>query len=496
MKPRGNPSSRPAEPAPQPRRARRAMLAGAAALAAAGAAGVAFLAARGGGALVPGVSRARPVISNATVPSQAEVVVIGGGNIGCLAALTLAERGVKVVLCEKGVIAGEASGRSLGYVEGQLLDPVKMEIISRSKALWAGMNQRIQAETGYRRSGIVTAFLGREGLELGEGWLASVHGMPGVDARMLTAQETLQFTAGRPDAFVGGLYQPSDGCAEPKLAAPAIAEAVRRAGGTVLQQCAVRGLETTAGRVGGVVTERGAIACQAVVLAGGAWSPVLARSLGLELPQFMAFSGIARVSTGASAGPGVAVAIAEAGLAMRQTLDGHYDVCQLIGTTPITPAILRNLPRLKPAITHMWSQMRPVLDVGTFMAEWRIPRQWPLDQPSPFEANRILMPETRDRMLDGVVARFGDALPALQGARVAERWSGALTSTPDNMPVLSAVHGLPGLFIGSGFYYGLTMAPAAGEALADLVMGRPPAIDLSPYRHARFLDGSDIVFRF
>lgn len=470
---------------------RRALLGGAGLVAGAAAVGLGVLALRDGAALVPGVARARAIQGDETLPPKVDVVVIGGGNVGCLTALTLAERGLRVALCEKGVIAGEASGRSLGYIENQFLDPAKMALIGRSKVLWEGMNARVQGETGYRRTGLATCFVDRAGQAGAQGWLDAVKGMPGVDARMLTADELAALVPATKGRFAGAMYQPSDGCAEPVLAAPAIAEAVRRAGGSVLQQCAVRGIETAGGKVSGVVTEKGAIACQAVVLAGGVWSPVMARTLGLDIPQFMAFSGIARMS--AVPRPDVAL-ISETGFAMRPTAEGGFDVCTALGTAPITPSTLRHLGRLRPAMSAMWDQLRPALNVGTFMAEWRIPERWALDVPSPFEANRILMPETRTGLLDEVVQNAFATLPSLKGAQVLERWSGALMSTLDNMPVISTVEAVPGLILGTGFYYGLTMGPAAGEALADLVMNRPAQFDLTPYRYARFHDGSDIVF--
>lgn len=63
------------------------------------------------------------------------------------------------------------------------------------------------------------------------------------------------------------------------------------------------------------------------------------------------------------------------------------------------------------------------------------------------------------------------------------------------MPVISGVEGIPGLFLGTGFYYGLTMGPAAGQALADLVSGQTPAFDVRPYRYERFIDGSMLQFQ-
>ena len=93
----------------------------------------------GGCGIVPGVARAQTVESDRDVPAEADVVVIGGGYLGCITALNLAERGVSVVLCEKGVVAGEASGRAVGLVEYELLSPVKMELIARSIELWHAM---------------------------------------------------------------------------------------------------------------------------------------------------------------------------------------------------------------------------------------------------------------------------------------------------------------------------------------------------------------------
>lgn len=471
---------------------RRALVGGSAAVAGAAAVGLGLLGLREGGALVPGRGRARVVDGVDKLPDRVDVVVIGGGNIGCLTALTLAERGVRVALCEKGVVAGEASGRSLGYIENQFLDPAKMEIVGRSKQLWEAMNQRVQADTGYRRTGLATFFLDKNAFEGSAGWLEAVKGMPGVDARLITAREASDLARGSADAYAGALFQPSDACAEPQWAAPAIADALRRAGGTLHQQCAVRGIETTGGRVSGVVTEAGRIACSSVVVAGGVWSPYLARSLGLDLPQFMAFASIARL--GAAPGPEVGM-ISERGFAMRRTPNGGFDLAVAMGSAPILPTTLSHLPRLFPAWENMRDQLRPVFNLSTFMAEWRIPQRIALDRPSAFEANRILVPETRMRMLDDLVRNATQALPALRQAPVQDRWSGALMSTLDNMPVISGVDQVPGLYIGSGFYYGLTMAPAAGEALADLVMGHRPQIDLSLYRFSRFHDGSPIVFR-
>lgn len=458
-----------------------------------GALGVGTLMRSEGGQLVPGVSRAEPVQGDSQLPAEVDVVVIGGGNIGVMTALTLAERGVRVCLCEKGVIAGEASGRSLGFIDSLFMDPAKAELIVRAKMQWREMNARVNSDTGYRQSGVAIFMQNEEVLEGARQWLDSVKDMPGVEARILSPSEALKLAPGRWDRLAGALYEPTDALAEPKRFAPAAARAARNLGATILQNCAVRGVETSAGQVSAVITEHGRIGCQAVVLAGGAWSPYMARSLGLDIPQFMAFSSVARVTQ--ASGPSTGLVSTDGNYVVRPNLEGGYDICRPIAATPLTPNVLKNLARLRPAYEQMADQLKPVFNLSTFLAEWRIPRKWPLDQPSPFERNRVLMPETLSNVLNDTLSAISRNLPDIGQAQITEQWAGVLTSTLDNMPVISAVAERPGLYLGTGFYFGLTMAPAAGEALADLAMGNSPKIDLSLYRYSRFHDGSPILFR-
>lgn len=441
---------------------------------------------------MPGVGRAVPVANSDTLPGECDVVVIGGGFIGCFTALSLAERGLRVTLCEKGVIAGEASGRSIGWIDSQYLSPRKMELIDHSKHLWEQLDERVGASTGYRRCGLLSQFKSSEDVEVARQWLASVQGLPGVDARLVNAREAASLLPTGADTRHGGLYQPSDACAEPTRAAPAVALAARRLGANVLQNCAVRGIECQAGRVSRVHTELGCVATQAVVLAGGAWSPLLARRLGLPLPQLMAFGSAQRIRPN-SAGPDTSAWLAQG--IYRANGDGSYTVGAVNGAAPLTPTILRHLWKMLPAIRQMWSQVDPVFSLDTFLRELKHLRGWSLDGVSPFERCRILQPEIRDGVLRGILSQLQAQFPLFADVHVEETWAGALVSTPDNMPVISGVERIPGLFLGTGFYYGLTMGPAAGQALADLVSGETPAFDVTPYRYERFIDGSKLQFQ-
>jgi glycine/D-amino acid oxidase-like deaminating enzyme len=103
-------------------------------------------------------------------------------------------------------------------------------------------------------------------------------------ARILRAGEVDRVAPGTMNRYAGALHAPTDGRAEPQKAAPAIANAARRSGAAILTGCAVRGLDLAAGRVAGVVTEKGRIACGTAVLAGGAWSRLFASTAGVTLP--------------------------------------------------------------------------------------------------------------------------------------------------------------------------------------------------------------------
>src|SRR5213082_2082016 len=228
--------------------------------------------------------RVDPVPSDEKLPAQADVVIIGGGIIGTSTALFLAQRGVATVLCEKGHIAGEQSIRDWGWCRKMARDPREIPLIIESLRLWERMNETVEAETGFRTSGIMYLGESAEDLAPMEAWLDHAREYQ-LDTRLIDAAEVARLLPGIAKPWAGALYTPSDGKAEPQMAAPAIAAAARRRGAAVVQGCAVRGIETAAGRIAAVVTEKGRIACQSVVLAGGAWSRLFCGNLGGDLPE-------------------------------------------------------------------------------------------------------------------------------------------------------------------------------------------------------------------
>ncbi|EJL27336.1 glycine/D-amino acid oxidase, deaminating [Caulobacter sp. AP07] len=468
---------------------RRLLIGGALAAGAGGAAGALVLSRTEVGVAL-GRSRARSLVGADRLPAAVDVVVIGGGFVGASAALTLAERGVSVALCEKGVVAGEASGRSMGFVYSQWADPAKMGLLERSKTLWAAMNARTGLETGYRRTGVVAPLAGPEQAAYAEAWLASVAGAPGVDGRVISKSEIARLFPAMRDPPDQALLSQTDASVEPVLAAPAIAEAAQRKGAIVLQNCAARGLETSAGRVSGVVTERGVIACKAVILAGGAWSPMFARSVGAGFRQVDVF--LSMLSLSPVAGP--EVSLSSEAFGFRRQIDGGYSVGVVEMAVPLDGDLIAAALSAPSTVQALMPQARLGFSASRAWDEMMSPRRWKLDRPSPFEARRILEPIYWARPPAEALAKLIERFPVFAAAQIRDRWAGAISTTIDNMPVISEAPRVPGLFIGSGFANGLTFGPAAGEALADLATGRAPSFDLGGYRMSRFTDGGKLAY--
>jgi glycine/D-amino acid oxidase-like deaminating enzyme len=432
--------------------------------------------------------RPDPVPNDDALPAEADVVIVGGGIIGTSAALTLAERGVSVVLCEKGHIAGEQSSRNWGWCRKMARDPREIPLIIESLRLWQGMNERVEADTGFRQSGIMYLFETQEQAARYEEWLEHARQYQ-LDTRLLTAAEARELMPGLTGNWAGALYTASDGKAEPQRGAPAIANAARRHGAKILQNCAVRGVETAAGRVGAAVTEKGRIACQTVILAGGAWSRLFCCNLGIELPQLKVLGSVMRTGP-LTGGPEIS---ASGGLfGFRKRLDGGYTVATLgVRTIDIVPDHFRLFMPFLPAVKLHWQKLR--FRVGDrWAAEWRLPRRWRLDEASPFESVRTLDPEPDPFVLDRAQKAIAAAFPIFRDIPIAERWGGMIDVTPDAVPVISTVESLPGLVIATGFSgHGFGIGPAAGRLAADLALGGATIVDPTPFRLSRFTDGSN-----
>jgi len=428
------------------------------------------------------------------LPPRADVVVIGGGIAGVMSAFYMARRGLRVVLCEKGRIAAEQSSRNWGWVRQQGRHPAELPVMIEARRLWQGLAQETGEDLGLTQSGVT--FLARNEAELArlEAWLphARAHG---VDSRMVTARELADLMPGAAPLWIGGLHTASDMRAEPWRAVPALARAAARAGVVIREHCAVRLLDLSAGKVAGVVTERGRIACDRDVLAGGAWSALFARRHGVDMPQLSVRASVGATAAMAEALPGAAVEMAD-GFAVRRRQDGGYTLAPgLLHELYVGPDAFRHFRKYLGQLfgRHRGSTKLRVRAPRGWPDGWTTPRRWSGDAPSPFEAVRVLNPAPNAAALEDVADRFAQVFPALGRPRWQRCWAGMIDVMPDELPVIDEPAELPGLVIATGLSgHGFGIGPGIGRVVADLSLGGQVGHDLRPFRLTRFSDGSPV----
>jgi glycine/D-amino acid oxidase-like deaminating enzyme len=433
------------------------------------------------------------VVEDRDLPERVDVVVIGGGIIGVSTALFLAGKGISVAVCEKGQIGGEQSSRNWGWCRATHRDLRELELSIQSIKLWRELDRTLGIDTGFRECGILYAADDLKALADHESWLARAVGLvgrEGIDSRITSSDETAALMPGAAYKFPGGIYTPSDGRAEPQRAAPAIAHALRAKGVKVLTPCAVRGIETSAGAISGVVTEYGPIRCSSVVVAGGAWTRLFAGSVGVELPQLSVRSSVLRTEP-IDGGPEVSACNQTVGY--RKRLDGGYTIANAFRSlAEITPDSFRLFSQYLPALKSQFRSMDFALGARFFEA-LRQPRTWRLDQPTVFETVRTLDPAPTQKFNDVALDAFRALFPALGHVRVAQAWAGYIDVTPDAVPVISAAQQVPGMFIATGFSgHGFGIGPGAGKLMADIVANDRPLVDPRAFRLSRFSDGTKI----
>ena len=431
----------------------------------------------------------RPFEPPSTFPAAADVVIIGGGIVGVSTAWFLAKQGVNVVLCEKGHIAGEQSGRNWGWVRQQGRDVREMPMIVDSLRIWRELSDEVGEDVGYEQTGCLFLASDEKQLEEFSGWVPTAREY-GLDTRLIDADELADHVRGAAVRWQGALYTASDGRAEPQKAAPAIARAAAREGATILTACAVRGIETAGGTVSAVVTEHGVIRTSVVLCAAGAWTSMFCRSLGISVPQLKVRGTVVRTAPGEDVLDGNAF---DDHLGIRRRQDGGYTVAHgAVLDHPITPTTFRYAFKFLRALKQEYKVLR--LSIGSeFVDEWRTPTRWALDRESPFEKTRVLDPPPNPRTVKGIRENIDKVFPQLANTEIVEAWAGMVETSPDVVPIIDQNSDIPGFYVASGFSgHGFGIGPGAGKAIAGMLTGRYSGIDLTPFRLTRFFDGTPI----
>lgn len=414
-----------------------------------------------------------------------DVAIVGGGIIGCAIAWYLTKRGFTVGVFEKGRIAGEQSGRNSGFVRKQGRDEREMPLIKRSLDLWSGIDRDIGAETGFAVAGNLAIARDEKKLESMREWL-SVAREFGVGSELLTGSRMQDVCPRLRTGYAGALYTPSDARAEPGMAGPAIAAALRAKGAEVHENCHVQALAFTGGRVSGLVTEKFSVKAQSVVVAAGLWSYIFLKRYGVFVPQ-----SDLKISVGRTApfDHGLSIPSWTPDVLVRPRHDGGLTIA--LGMTrpanfELTSRSVAVGGRFLP--TYLMNRSGVKIGVGKRFLE---NNQWTAAYLStdPQRYSDIRVPHVVPNTVElEKGTRFAERdFQFRSPVRLVDSWACRVDVTPDGIPVIGET--LPGLVVATGMSgHGFGISLGVGDTVAELIDTGRTTIGIDAFSPYRFRD--------
>lgn len=368
-----------------------------------------------------------------------DVAIVGGGIIGCSVAYHAARRGARVALVEAEQIGSGASGAAAGMLNAQAEahEPGPfLDLLLSSRRLHEPLGEELYEATGLDPEYVWAGTLRVATHEASRATFAAEYSWQrerGLAARWLDADEVRKLEPNLSPKSVAALYLPEDGQVNPPRLVQALALGAALGGARVMEATRVEGLMVEGRRVTGIRTGWGKIMAGAVVLAGGASSPLLSRELGVHLPVH-----------------------------------------------PVKGEILAVNAQPAPVRTNVW-------DSECYVVPKRDGRvvAGATEEPGVYDRRPTL----------GGVAYLSRAaanlVPKLSCAPFASAWGGLRPSTPDGKPILGSVEGWEGLFLATGHYRnGVLLSAVTGESIAALALGESSPFDISPFSHGRFAESA------
>ena len=382
-----------------------------------------------------------------SLPGHAEVVVIGGGIIGCSTAYHLArDHKADVVLVERGRLTGGSTWHAAGLV-GQLRSSASItQVLRYSVDLYKRLDAETGLATGWRETGCLRLACNAERWIEFKRQATTAHSF-GLDMHLLTPAEAQAiWPLIEVDDLVGATFMPSDGQASPSDITQSLAKGARMHGARLFEGVGCIGFVIENGRVAGVVTDAGTIACEKVVLSAGMWSRQIGAMAGVSVPL--------------------------------QAVRHQYVVTETIDGVAAGMATVRDPDRR----TYFKEEVGG-LAFGGYEPD---PVAWVDEVPERFEFQ--LLDDDWDHFeqhLSAALAR----IPALQHAGIKQMINGPESFTPDGNFILGEAPEVRNFFVGAGFNaFGIASAGGAGWVLAQWVAAGEQPLDLWVVDIRRFSD--------
>jgi sarcosine oxidase subunit beta len=373
-----------------------------------------------------------------SVPQQADVLIIGGGLMGASTAFFLRQRGISVILLERGLVGQQASGVNFGNVRRQARFLPQLPLANRAFDIWCRLPQLLGEDIEFLQSGHLRVAYRPEQVEVLENYAREARHY-GLDLELMAgAAMRKRYPFLGPEVQAASL-SPRDGHANPRLAAPAFARAAVRAGATIVEQCEVLELEKDGLDFRASCADGRSFRAPAMLIASGAWAGRMAASFGEAVPMTARGPQMAVTEPMPYAlGPavGVATKLLEETLYFRQVKRGNivFGGCGR-GSADIVTNRADVLPE------HTLTQFRQL-------------------------------------------ARLAPAVSRLNIIRV---WSGIEGYMQDERPVMGPSALVRGLHYAFGFSgHGFQVGPGVGDVMAELIATGSTSTPIEPFAIQRF----------
>ncbi len=373
--------------------------------------------------------------------NTADVVIVGGGVMGCAVAYYLAKEGLKPVVIEKGDIGGEASGSNGGGVRQSARNLKEMPLALESIRLYGQLHEELEMDVEYVRQGNLRLCTTEEDLAT---MRKSVENQrtTGLELEMLDRQQVLDINPHVGEKVIGASYCPTDGHANPFRVTYGFFLKAKRLGARFFTQEQVVDLKLKKGKVARIITDKQVFDTDLVVNAAGIGGRKIANLVGLDYPMKPVFSEALITEPYPPLFPQM-IGHARGLFYGRQTVHGPFFWGGFVGTE-----------------NFIYRDGKPLFNfIG------------------PAISRQVL-----------------DYFPILKNVQVIRVWSGLIDQVSDGIPILGFTGEVPGFVFCAGFSgHGFGLAPAIGRLIADLIMDCRVAQPISDFCYSRFSRGGDHV---
>ncbi len=382
---------------------------------------------------------------SSSLPKTADVVILGAGVMGASIAFHLAKRKAgKIVVLDKDHVGSGGSGRSSALIRMHYSFPPEVQLALISLKMFQNWQEVVGSPGDFRKTGFVRIVHPHEieRLKLN----VEMQRELGATVELIDQKELAKLEpAWKVDDVELAAYEPESGYGDGAGVANDFLQVARELGVEYFSRTQVLELKSQSGRIGGIVTDRGAIAAPIVIAATGPWTRPLLRSAEYDLPIECEYHQVA---------------------ILRNALDMKGGGCACIDSV---------------TATYFRSDAHDKFMVGDFYGKR------PAD-PDNFPQR------ASDDSLEEIIERACRRVPKLEGAEVMRGVTGVYDMTPDSRPLLGEVPGVIGLYVCAGFSgMGFKISPAIGLVMSELLLdGSGKTVDISAFRPSRFAENSSI----